>query len=387
MLVKPKDNLLISCTQVSATPVSLKVIMSDGEISDPHMPEEIVIDILSRLPVKSLLQFRSVSKRWRSLIADTHLISSHLSRSLLSSSYHRVLLPSSPLQSVDYNALSGMAITSMELDCPFVNPNTLIKILGACNGLVCFLVDNRDLIIYNPSTRHSKLLLTPQQFRSSSLGIDFVYGFGCGLAPLDFRVVMLSRFARHSRMYPFVVFGQKDSSWWARDLIRSFDFVDEVGTFLNGALHWLACLSIGEARFVASFDVSEEVFKEISLPPHRNNLQYYSLGAVEGCLYVLSDNMGYTYVDVWVMKEYGVETSWMKFIRVPRDMGTEYIAYLVPLSFLKEGEVLLEIDLREFVAYDTKKKTFRNVVVRGGQNWFGDAVMYVESLVSPDIVE
>lgn len=36
----------------------------------PHIPMEIVADILSRLPVKSLLRFKSVCKQWQSLISD-----------------------------------------------------------------------------------------------------------------------------------------------------------------------------------------------------------------------------------------------------------------------------------------------------------------------------
>lgn len=36
----------------------------------PYVPEEIVADILSRIPTKSLFRFKSVCKRWQSLISD-----------------------------------------------------------------------------------------------------------------------------------------------------------------------------------------------------------------------------------------------------------------------------------------------------------------------------
>ena len=42
------------------------------------LPHELMVEILLRLPVKSLIRFKSVSKPWRSLISDTHFTKSHL---------------------------------------------------------------------------------------------------------------------------------------------------------------------------------------------------------------------------------------------------------------------------------------------------------------------
>uniref|UniRef100_A0A6V7QW55 F-box domain-containing protein n=1 Tax=Ananas comosus var. bracteatus TaxID=296719 RepID=A0A6V7QW55_ANACO len=44
-------------------------------------PDELISEVLVRLPVKSLLRFRCVSRTWRSLISDPHLIESHRRRS------------------------------------------------------------------------------------------------------------------------------------------------------------------------------------------------------------------------------------------------------------------------------------------------------------------
>ena len=43
------------------------------------LPEDVIVDILARLPVKSLKRFRCVSLSWRSLIHSPQFISSHFS--------------------------------------------------------------------------------------------------------------------------------------------------------------------------------------------------------------------------------------------------------------------------------------------------------------------
>ncbi|PRQ20247.1 putative F-box domain-containing protein [Rosa chinensis] len=46
--------------------------------NDVHLPEHVVLNILCRLPFKSLIRFTCVSKRWRSLIiSDPQFGNSH----------------------------------------------------------------------------------------------------------------------------------------------------------------------------------------------------------------------------------------------------------------------------------------------------------------------
>jgi hypothetical protein len=47
-----------------------------------YLPDEVVVDILHRLPVKSLIRFRCVCKSWNSLIQTPAFIDSHLNQSI-----------------------------------------------------------------------------------------------------------------------------------------------------------------------------------------------------------------------------------------------------------------------------------------------------------------
>ncbi|KAK1432083.1 hypothetical protein QVD17_08973 [Tagetes erecta] len=345
--------------------------MSEYSIRNPDFPDDIIRDILSRLPVKSLLQFRCVSKHFRGLISDNHFIKSHLKKAESLSTHHRILVPVSPLLSLNYSLPPTDINASIELSCPFQNPRSVIKIVGSCNGLVCLIHGLRDLTIYNPSTRCLKPFQSPQQLHSDSNQIEYVYGFGFGSNPDDMRVVRFPRFARDCEYTKF----------------NAYDFIDTSGTFLNGSLHWLARHSNiqNQNRVIASFDVSKETFRDVSLPPQDPSLPYYILGVLKGCLYALCDGIYHTEVEIWLMKEYGVVNSWSKFVKIPVDMWTGNISYMRPLRSLSDDEILLEIDLQSYAIYYAEKKMFRRVKGVGNVKWFGDATVYVESLLSPQV--
>nr|GEU67492.1 hypothetical protein [Tanacetum cinerariifolium] len=347
-----------------------------SDMPNAYFPDEIIREILSRLPVKSLLQFRSVSKHWKSLISDTHFIQSHYKIVETLSTHHRILAPVYPLLSLNYNASPDNISSSIKLDCPFLMPRPFIKFLGSCNGLVCLIDGTKDIIIYNPSTRrYFKPFQSPQCFFHISYAsnqTEFVYGFGCGLNPFDIRVVIFPRFARDSELVKFKV----------------YDFIDSVGTFLNGSLHWLARHSNTDngSRVVASFDVSKEAFRDISLPTQKADRPYFSVGNIKGCLSAHRDGLYHTNVEVWLMREYGVVDSWSMFIKIPTDMGGSEISYMRPLCCVNDDEILIEIELQQYAVYNGKTKTFRLLRSVWNLGPVGDSAVYVESLLSPEVV-
>ncbi|WMV53397.1 hypothetical protein MTR67_046782, partial [Solanum verrucosum] len=43
-----------------------------------HIPEKVLVETLSRLPIRSLVQCKCISKSWTKLISDLHFIEKHL---------------------------------------------------------------------------------------------------------------------------------------------------------------------------------------------------------------------------------------------------------------------------------------------------------------------
>ncbi|KAK0590878.1 hypothetical protein LWI29_000068 [Acer saccharum] len=120
-----------------------------------YLPCEIVLDILSRLSVTSLLQFRLVCKSWHNLAQDLLLVCMHF--------YHAPENDPCLIIHCDHpirNQLYPLELSDPENDLR-VNklhvpmfPEFAIK--GSCKGLLCLCDSStRDsLYAYNPFTRN-----------------------------------------------------------------------------------------------------------------------------------------------------------------------------------------------------------------------------------------
>jgi tRNA U38,U39,U40 pseudouridine synthase TruA len=121
-----------------------------------HLPEDIIVQILYRLPVKPLIRFRCVSKRWSSIVSDPQFAKSQFKFASERKTFsHRLLLStSSQLESLDLQTLSFEDDASVrKLACPFKQPGRAVNILGSCNGMVFVALDLHDsFYIWNPST-------------------------------------------------------------------------------------------------------------------------------------------------------------------------------------------------------------------------------------------
>lgn len=126
-----------------------------------HIPEDIVIRILSRLPVESLLRFRCVSKAWLSLISDPKftLDSSQRRNKIAIRTAHGLCDDHS---GIVYSVDDDVVYRTSQIKRMGNNKNLeWFQILGSCNGLL--LVSHyTDLYMWNPSTRQcTKVLSLP----------------------------------------------------------------------------------------------------------------------------------------------------------------------------------------------------------------------------------
>ncbi|WVZ21638.1 hypothetical protein V8G54_008960 [Vigna mungo] len=150
-----------------------------------NLPVEVITEILSRLPVKSVLRLRSTCKWWRSLIDTTHFILFHLSKSHTT----LILRHRSHLCTVDLQSLEK----PLEITHPLMCYSNNIKVLGSCNSLICISNVADDIALWNPHLRkHWILLVDCFNCPDSSLFASRVHGFAHNAASNDYMLVSIT---------------------------------------------------------------------------------------------------------------------------------------------------------------------------------------------------
>ncbi|KAL7109864.1 hypothetical protein ACP275_06G202000 [Erythranthe tilingii] len=362
-----------------------------GESEQIHhllLPQEIITEILSKLPVNSLLRFKSVSKSWRFLISSKHLIKTHLEYSKKNEYSARTRIISTTSQFGRSLCTFSLRLLLTKpffrgspLDFPINNYAGELCVVGSCNGLICIVVDEYEFWLCNPSTREFKQL--PPVF--TGLGSITRYGFGFDKSTSDYKVyAFLTRvFDNRERRAMGRMYSLKADSWGREQQL----FVDgspfyakdrQVGKFVSGKLHWISL------KFeIVRLDLKSGTFGLVErLPSCFEGGSYPRLGVLDGCrLCVSCSYLNESRFDIWIWNEYGVEDSWTKFASI------SYSYLLSPLSprssplcVLPDGDVLFNRGLN-FVIYNLKDKRFRESYV---YNFDGDrrVDLYTESLVS-----
>ncbi|KAI8561457.1 hypothetical protein RHMOL_Rhmol04G0341300 [Rhododendron molle] len=341
----------------------------------PHLPHELIFNIFSRLPVKFLCRFKSVSKPWLALITDPLFIKSHLNhQSTKDSKTQKLILAcqsSRNVYSLDYQA-PDPAITELKLTY-----KPIVTILGSLNGILLIRTGG-TLRLWNPSIR------VFQQFSPPDFpGGCTIYGLGYDSASDDFKVVKATRpFSRKNATSAVHVFSSRLSSWK-----RIEDFGYQIhgwtsGTVLNGAPHSVVeRLGLGMGVVIVYFDATEEKFNEVPSPDCEganilDNSNVVGLGVLGGSLCVVKQHCE-NHADVWVMKE-----SWTKLFVVPNKSREIYLHNIMPLCYANDGEVVMVLDSKKLVSYNPKENSYKTISIAQVHPQF-DVALYVESLASP----
>ncbi|PRQ48181.1 putative F-box domain-containing protein [Rosa chinensis] len=286
------------------------------------LPEDIIVNIFSRLPVKSLIRFTSVSKRLRFIIlSDPKFAQSQLKAARQQKTLSRRLLVSTDTSQLESLHLGdtpsfGEPSSVRKLSFPF-QPQLggYVKLLGSCNGLVFLAVDNKLFFIWNPSIGFLKQLPDPG-FPLDDNVLPY-YGVAYLSATDDYKVLVAS-FGFGGAKLEVEMFSLRTHIW---QRIESPCRSDDVllfhcqGTLLNDAFHWVNYHDYNEEEEheIVSFDLEDEVFRRMPLPNFDHDAKTFSkLGVCGGCLCVSRYPYGVWYsIDFWVMREYGVSGSWI----------------------------------------------------------------------------
>ncbi|KAK2654291.1 hypothetical protein Ddye_014147 [Dipteronia dyeriana] len=320
-------------------------------ITAAHVSSELIVDILSRLSVKSLCRFRCVSKSWLALITHPRFVRMHLTQTQREKLFIRdkkYSFYSVDLESITYDVdkvdAAKIDITAFKSDLKYMR-----LWVGSCNGLLCINL-GKCLWLYNPSTRERKQV---PDFRSFYLTKPAGFGYADSID--DYKFVKL-----HCTEQIVDVYSLRKNSWTTikYDLCIQFMIGNGTGISLNGAIHWAKHNSRRAAEIIA-FDLVEEKFKTLPLPSvPEEEYRYSLLGVFRGYLCSSKANRSNNSWQFWIMKEYGVKESWTRILKV--DLTGFSFCHLQPLCYLKDSNKVVLYKYTEFGVNTYERLVFYN---------------------------
>ncbi|XP_074376800.1 putative F-box protein At5g52610 [Apium graveolens] len=336
------------------------------------LTEDLISEILVKLPVKQLLRCKSVCKPWLSLISSPNFIKSHLN--------HTITAPQILTSNSGRKSMSLLHLDSCEIDASlgeifFPFPRTA----DCCNGIVCFWhvpdfnrVQNPYIHLWNPATRQAKLI--PQHNIHFDKITMLSIGFGFDPIGNDYKVVVL--LTSFGKPWTAEVYSA-NTNVWRRIKPNPTDLpsYDEFDVCVNG---FLCC--VGTFGMMA-FDLNKEVFIcRIKLPEGHWPVRIIEF---DDCVAVTASKE-YDLFDVFnlwklddeaCLRDSGIEASWTLMLSV--DIGHP-VGFV--FGYFNSGDFLLcTEDDYTWILYNSDKKEARYVPV-SLENY--PTLKYNESLVS-----
>ncbi|KAF5805821.1 putative F-box domain-containing protein [Helianthus annuus] len=364
-------------------------------------PEEIIEEIFSRLPVKSILRFRSLSKPWLSIISGPRFTKLQITRATRTALFISARDRSNGDRHLFSGSLDGGSVTHlMTIGTSYCPEDTEAEHL---NGLVCFnygdlFHDNNITLVLNPSTH--KFFKLPDRVSDNYIASNL---FGFDESRNEHKVLNISQSFEDSDTIEIMIFSISNYSW------RKIDVDLPVNVSLNVSRHrWYysggsVCvnstvhLMLRDPLEILAFDLRTEKFCIVKIPsdavPQDTLHPCTRLIKINGLLGILSHDRveESNEMHIWILQDYEKRVWVEETIRFPGSwikMGRPF-----PLDSGNTDEIMfspsvLSEDLFEVPIYDMKRRCFKSIQLTLDRQFvWPEAVeleeikCYVESLI------
>ncbi|XP_061341461.1 F-box protein At3g07870-like [Gastrolobium bilobum] len=274
------------------------------------LPEDIVEEILHRLPLKSIGKCIVVCKSWNLLIKSHNLFQ----QSSLSN----------PLFLVHHPTRRQYSLCSRDIECTFSLPkDTDYRFVSALNGLICLCFTQKiyrdnifTFVLLNPLTRrHLQLSISGFSYSNEKYGSGL--GFGFDSKNNDFKVVTSFYIDTKSKVY-------------VPPAVELYSLTKAQPLFFQDNVYWLSLEAImpysgafsSINNYILIFNMVKEKFSKMELSEVlARSLGQMSIIVIDGCLSIMEDlkyNNGW---NIWMKRE-----SWsnIQTVYLPRGMINAY---------------------------------------------------------------
>ncbi|CAI0398495.1 unnamed protein product [Linum tenue] len=327
----------------------LEVEEMEGKPRRHLLEEDILMEIFSWLPVKTLFQLKSVCRNWNAIIKSPILASMHLTNYTNKSSSARdafkTLIVYEDQQGLGNKKVIQVSPSNGDVKKVRYMEVQMQVISGPCNGI--FLLGNPQdsydpaLTLWNPATGQFREVAEPPPICPSREGKFSLHSYGFGMDKGDVKIVLIRHFSPSPHRYPgrtlipagysspecpsqVMVYSLETDTW---RVLEDFKHQVEIVRFVecyrywNGFIFWLCASPIA----ALGFDLRNEAFVVIEDPVHVSIDGYLSAPVKQLAMYkgslALFINQWSSGYDVWLLDE---DWCWVRWSTigpfVPDDM-------------------------------------------------------------------
>nr|XP_043633259.1 F-box protein At1g53790-like [Erigeron canadensis] len=352
-----------------------------------YIPLEVQEEILKWLPVKPLVQFRSVSKTWKSLIDSPQFFAAygvrqtHPNRLILR---YKDIIDSKKkyLTFVDNDNNTFIKQDFVPTVPSLIKTLARSNVVGSSRGLWCFNVcskcrGKKIVVIWNPVINKSiGIEIIFMCDYSSNIAAEFI-GFGVCPVTLDPIIVKIEYLGR-GNPWKVGVFTLSTGTWsiQSTNLLRKPYKLIGSQVVIDRFIYWLAYDFFGgengKSRFVIIlFDLTAKEFKEINVTGSLTNQLYWirAISKLRESLVLLAyhkeSEKDPPVRSLWKMKEQGISNSFRKLYTI--NLPHTRVKRL--LGFRNTGDLILETKQkhkqRELGIYEPNSGAIDNLGIVG----------------------
>ncbi|CAL4909834.1 unnamed protein product [Urochloa decumbens] len=293
-----------------------------GLISD-----DVVAEILLRLPPAYVLRCGAVCRAWRAISTSPGFAAAYARRRPLELIVQRHgfngVLDTIPLATLDegsrrcidlaYPERGKCKTTGRPLEGPF-------RLMGSCDGLLLFEEDSyygTDHWVCNPVTQQWTASVPPRSARLTRICGLYLHG-----PSGEHRLLFLTNDddcggmgTSASHYVRSLEAGETRRLGPAAATVHMFSQIITEHLEYHGKLHWLDHPEAMETGKILAFDTVSETFRRMSRPPSMNRHGKPSLLEMDGKVSMAAVLKG-LHMDLWVLEDYGDDESWARRHRI-----------------------------------------------------------------------
>jgi hypothetical protein len=240
--------------------------------------DDLLVEILSRVPAKSLCRFKCVSKHWLGITNDRHhrrKLPQTLAGFFYTSTYERDI----PISSLRFVSASGSSCPLIYPYLAFLPSNLKVEVFDCCNGLLlCRSWSDSDAgddfryIVCNPATE--QWLVLPDPSHAGDVG-KVRLGFDPAMSPHFYVFVELLHLHCQGLGFDYRIDGvdmySSETGRWAhkeKGWTQTIWFFSYRGApvFLNGFFHFLALDDSKLCVCIAAVDTDGKTWTTFGFP-------------------------------------------------------------------------------------------------------------------------